>query len=99
MTKNSQSVYKFFYFFLATVPQIIAMLFSFSVTLNIIALFRDSSDKNNVYVIALVGALIWAIMLVFLRFSGAFSNMGIHLSNFRTDVLGILGYAFLAGAI
>ena len=99
MEKNNQIFYKLIYYFLATVPHIIAFLFSFSVTSNIITLIQGSHDTNQLYVFALIGALIWVFLLVILKQIGAFANLGIHLNDFISDVVYILGYAHVAGVV
>ena len=99
MIQKRKTQYKLFYYFLAVLPQLSAVLFSYSLTLNILATIRQTDDGNTGYFLAVGLAVVWIILFFLLKMQGTFTRFGIDPAAFKTDVLRIIGYSLLFGVL
>ena len=99
MTQERKIQYKLFYYFLAVLPQLSAVLFSYSLTLNALATIRQTDDGNTVYFLAVGLAVVWIILFFLLKMQGTFTRFGIDPAAFKADVLRIIRYSLLFGVL
>lgn len=99
MMQERKIRYKLFYYFLAVIPQCIAILFGLSITLNLASLLLKTDDTNPAYLLAIGLALCWIILFNLLQAKGVFARFGIDAVRFQEDIFRIAGYSALIGVL
>ena len=91
--------YKFLYYFLALVPQVIGFFFSRAMTQLIAGQFIEMPDNNQDFLYIGIFVFFWLIVYFVLWQRGIFNKMRFEIDDYLSDVLKIFGFAILLGIL